>query len=126
MRAAIVLGRDLDVLVVLVSVPVAIFDSQIGEVDLLIEVRKVVLMCPFADLFVRPIRMAVVVGPVAIAFVKPALVVTLEFVVEKDAFDLRVALRQALRGAFVGAIDRRSCSSSRSRLTPCQKVWRSP
>src|SRR5258708_14739065 len=99
------LGRDLDVFVVLALVSVAILNPQIGEVEVLVEVRQVVLVCPFADLFVGPVRAAVVVGPVASALVKPALVLTLELVVEEDAFDVRATLRQALRGAFVGAID---------------------
>lgn len=36
--AAVVLGCDLDLLVLLAAVPLAIFDPQIGEVELLIEV----------------------------------------------------------------------------------------
>src|SRR5439155_11309651 len=58
-----------------------------------------------ANLFVRPIRMAIVVGALVIPLVQPALVLTLELVVEHDAFDVRATLRQALRRAVVGAID---------------------
>ena len=103
--AAVMLRRDLDVFALLATVSLAIFDPQVGEMELFIEVGKVVLVCPFADLFVRPIGMAVVVGAVAIPLVQPALVLTLELVVEHDAVDVRTAFRQALRGAFVGAID---------------------
>jgi hypothetical protein len=74
-------------------------------VDLLVEVRKVVLVCPFADLCVRPVRVAVVVGPIVIALVKPALVLTLELVVEDDSFHAPTAVSRAPRFAFVCAID---------------------
>src|SRR5436190_14288222 len=70
-RTAIVLRRDLDVLVVLATVRVAIFDAEVGEVHLLVKVREVVLGRPFPDLLVGPIRMAVVVGAVPIALVQP-------------------------------------------------------
>jgi hypothetical protein len=104
-RAAIVFGRDFDVLVLLAPLPVAILDPQIGEVDLFIEVRQLVLAGPRLDLFVGPIGAAVGIGAVAIPFVKPRLVLTLELVVERDAIDVRPSLAQALRGAFRGAID---------------------
>src|SRR4051812_7650938 len=87
------------------AVPVAIFDPQIREVDLLIEVRQVALACPLADLLIATIRVAIVVGAVPIALVQPALVLTLELVVENDAFDTRVTLGQPLRGVFVCAIN---------------------
>ena len=58
-----------------------------------------------ADFLCRPIGVSVVVVAVAIALVQPALVLTLELVVEHDSFESRAALCQALRSAFVGAID---------------------
>src|SRR5713226_8626422 len=83
---AIVLGRDLDVLVIFVSVPVPIFDAQVGEVHLLIEVRQIVVVRPLADLLVGSIGVAIVVGPITIALVEPTLVFALELVVEDDPF----------------------------------------
>ena len=87
------LGRDLDVLVILPLVPLPIFDAQVGEVHLVIEVRQVVLVRPSADLFISPIGVSVVVGALAVALVEPRLVLTLELVVENDPFDARITLR---------------------------------
>lgn len=60
---------------------------------------------PFADLGIRPIGVSVVARAVAIAFVQPGLVLALELVVEADPLDAGAAVRQALRGALVRAID---------------------
>ena len=99
------LRRDLDIVVVPAPAGFLVFDAQIGEVHLVIEVRQVVLARPFADLVVGPIGVSVVIGTVAIALVEPLLVLTLELVVENDPFDARITLRQPLRRAFVRAID---------------------
>jgi len=74
-------------------------------VHLLVEVRKVVLASPSLDLFVRSIRMPVVVGAVAVPLMQPLLVVALELVVEDDAVDACAALRETLCSAFVRAIN---------------------
>jgi hypothetical protein len=59
-RPAVVLGRDLDVLVVFAPVSVAIFDPQIGEVDLLIGLYDTLPISrtylSASPLFVRSIR----------------------------------------------------------------------
>jgi hypothetical protein len=99
------LRRHLDVVVVPPAVGLLILDTQIGEVDLIIEVGQVVLERPVANLLFAPIGMSVVIGTVAITFVEPGLVLTLELVVEEDALNPRPALSQTLRCAFVGAID---------------------
>jgi hypothetical protein len=104
-RAAIVRGDDLNVLVVFQAVSVPIFDAQIRKMDLIIKVRQLVFGGPFADLVIGPIRVAVVVIAVPIALMEPALVLPLELVIEHDPLDPRVTLGQPLRGAFVGAID---------------------
>jgi hypothetical protein len=103
--AAVVLRHDLDVLVTLTSLPIAVFDAQVGEMHLVIEVREVVLVCPFADLVDRPIWVAVVVRAVTIALVQSGLILALELVVEDHPFDLRITRRQPLCGAFVRTID---------------------
>jgi len=58
--AAIVLGEQLDVLVVLPSVDL-VLDAVVREVDLAVEVRQVVLARPLADLVLVPVRAAVTV-----------------------------------------------------------------
>jgi hypothetical protein len=60
---------------------------------------------PLVDFFGRPIGVAVVVITVPVALVEPLLVLTLELVVEEDAFNACAARLQALCVSFVGAID---------------------
>ena len=59
---------------VLPAVKLPIFDAQIRKMDLVIEVRQVVLVSPFPDLVIGPIGVTVVVIAVAIALMEPALV----------------------------------------------------
>ena len=49
--------------------------------------------------------MALVVVMVLVAFVKPALVLALQLVVEDDALDVRTAVQETVLGLFVRAID---------------------
>ena len=65
MSAAIVDGQDLDVLALAAPVQLFVFDSQIREVDLIVEVRQVVFCGPGANLIVGAIRVAVVVVAVS-------------------------------------------------------------
>src|SRR5206468_12015860 len=87
------------------AVDVLVFDPQIREMDLVVEVRQVVLVSPRLDLAAIAVGMAVVVITVAIALVQPRLVLTLELVVEDDAIDPRAALFQALCFTFERPID---------------------
>jgi hypothetical protein len=99
------LRRDLDVIVVPAAVHFLILDAQIRKVHLIVEVRQVMLERPGPDLFVSPIRVSVVVGAVAVPFVKPRLVVTLELVIEDDSIDACAALCETVCVAFVRPID---------------------
>ena len=99
------LGRHLDVVVLPPAVRLLILDTQVREMNLVIEIRQVVLKRPVADFVFGPIRMSVVVGAVAIPLVEPRLVLTLELVVEDDPFHPCAAVRQPLRVALVRAID---------------------
>jgi hypothetical protein len=103
--AAVVLGDDLHVLVAFRAISVSVLNAHIREVHLLVEVGQVALPGPLADFFLAPIRMAVVVGAVTVPLVKPTLVLALELVVEDDTIDAPVTVLQALRSAFVRAID---------------------
>ena len=99
------LGRHLDVVMIPTAVGILILDPQVGEVDLIVEVREIVFMRPRADFLVGPIGVSVVIRALVIPFVEPGLVLTLELVVEHDAVNPRATLRQALRRTFVRAID---------------------
>src|SRR5437667_11657187 len=105
MGAAVMVRRDLNIVVVPAAVRFLVLEARIGEVHLVIEVRELVLERPGADLFLGSIRMSVVVVTVAIPFMKPLLVVALELVIEDDSIDPGAALAEALGCAFVGAID---------------------
>jgi len=105
MGATVMLRRDLDVVVIPPAVRFLVLDARIREVHLVIEVRKLVLERPDADLLVGPIWVSVVIVPVAVPLVKPLLVVALELVIEDDSIDACAALREALCGAFVRAMD---------------------
>jgi hypothetical protein len=118
MGTAIVRCDDLDVLALPAAIRLLVLDANVREVDLVIEVRQVVFVRPFANLIGRAIGMAVVVVMVLVAFVEPALVLALQLVVQDDALDVRTAVQETVLGLFVGAIDLRSCSSSRSRPRP--------
>ena len=105
MATAVMLGGHLDVVMVPTAVGILILDPQVGEVDLIVEVREIVFMRPRADLLVGPIGVSVVPRTVAITLMEPALIFTLELVVELDAFDPRVAFGEALCCPLIGAID---------------------
>jgi hypothetical protein len=98
-------GDDLDVLMVPAAVDLLVFDTQVGEMDLLVEVRQVVFERPIFDLPRVAIGVAVVVLALLVARVQPLLILALELVVEDHALDARVAFLEALRDAQVGLID---------------------
>ena len=65
MRTSVVLRDHLDVVVGPAAVGLLIFDTEIGEVELVVEVGQVALEGPVADFLLRPIGMAVVVAAVS-------------------------------------------------------------
>jgi hypothetical protein len=103
--AAIVHRGDLDILVIPPPIGLLVLDAQVGEVDLVVEVREVVFPRPFLDLMRLAIRASIGIVTVFIPFVQPALVLTLELVVEDDAIDACPALPEALGFTEVRAID---------------------
>ena len=97
--------HHLDIAVIVPPVELLVFDAQVGEVHLLIEVREVVLARPLLDLVLVAIGAPVAVPAIPVALVQPGLVVALEFVVEDDSLDACAALQKAFCFTFVGAID---------------------
>jgi len=102
-RAPIVLCDDLQVLVVLAPVQL-VFEPDVREMDLLIEVRQVVLVRPAFDLSRVPIRSAVAVRPPTIRLLQPFLILALELRLEDDAPNVGALLPEALFFAQVGAV----------------------
>jgi hypothetical protein len=103
-RAPIVLGDDLQVLVVLVPVQL-IFEPDVREMDLLIEVRQVVLVGPACDLPLVTIRSTVAVRPSTIRLLQPFLILALQLGFQDDAPHLGTLVSEALLLSQVGAID---------------------
>jgi hypothetical protein len=102
--ATVMLGHDFDVVVIPPAVRLLVFDAQIGKMDLVIEVRKVVFASPLANLVLAPIRFVVGVSPPSVARMQPRLIVALELVVEDDSTDVCTALSQPLCCPFIGAV----------------------
>ncbi len=82
-----------------------VFDAQVGEVHLVVEIREVMLERPSRDLLSAPIGMPVIVVPIAVPLVEPLLVLALELVVENDPVDAGITLCQTFRLALVRAVD---------------------
>jgi hypothetical protein len=102
--APIVDRRDLDVSMIPSPIRLLVFDAQVGEMDLIVEVREVVLVRPFLDLVRLTIGPSSYIVAVSIPPMQPSLVVALELVVEDDTFDACPVLREAISFAEVGAI----------------------
>src|SRR6266851_4544102 len=79
--ATVMQGDHLDVHVVPASVGLLVLDARVREMDLLVEVRQVVLAGPFLDLVWVAIGVAVIVVAVAIVLMEPLLIVAFELVV---------------------------------------------
>ncbi len=104
-RAAIVLGDDLDIFMPRLAIAVSKFDAHIGEVDLVVEVGQTVPACPLPNLVLASIRMTAAICAVPITLMEPALVLPLELVVEDDAFDVRATVLETCCSPFVRPID---------------------
>jgi hypothetical protein len=98
-------GRNLDVDVVASAVDLFVFDTQVGEMNLLVEVWKVVVARPGFDLGSLPIRAPIGIVTILIPLVQPPLVLTLELVVKNDAINPCLALREVFGFAKVCPID---------------------
>jgi hypothetical protein len=74
-RAAIVAGDDLHVLVTVAAIQL-VLDAQVGELNPTVAVRQVMIERPFRDLPLSPIRPAVAVRSTAVVFLEPLLCTT--------------------------------------------------
>jgi hypothetical protein len=106
MRAAIVLGDDLDVLVTLETIHV-VLDPEVGKVNRLLEVRQVVLVRPLLDLTRVAIGPPIAVRPAAVSLLEPFLVFALELLLEDDAPDLAAVFTEPFFLPQIGAIELR-------------------
>src|SRR3954466_648096 len=107
MSAAIVDGEDFDILMTTATVELGVFNAQVREVHVLVEVRQGMFERPFPDPSRVTIRVAIVIVTLPITLVEPFLVLALELVVEDHAFDLRVPRVQAVSHAQIGLVNLR-------------------
>jgi hypothetical protein len=103
MCASVVRRHDFDVLMKL-SPSKLVFDAEVGEVNVFVEVRQVVLSRPFFDLGWISIRPAVALGPASVPLLKEALVLALEFLLEYDALDAGALLAEPVLGVHVSRV----------------------
>src|SRR5258705_9240669 len=103
--AAVMLGCDLDVDVILTAIGISVLDAAVGKLHVPIGVRQIVFVGPPLDLARIAIRPAVGVRSVPIALMEPPLVIAFELVVESYALDLQAALFEPRRLALEGAMD---------------------
>ena len=89
MSAAVVRREQLDVLVKFPAIDL-VLDAVVGEMNLVVEVRQIVLARPVADLVLVAARSAVAVGAVAVVVLQELLVLALQVLFEDDASDLEV------------------------------------
>src|SRR5882762_7784635 len=119
MAASVVLGRDFQILPAHIAVLVLVLDAYVREMDLLIEVRQVVLTRPRLDLLDTPIWTAVAVAVAAIAFLEKPLIVAFQLSVEFDAQNACFARLQPLGRLQVRSIELRVVSAFPSPVSAC-------
>jgi hypothetical protein len=107
MGASVMEGDDLHIFVVAPASDVFVFNTQVWEVHVLVEVRQVVFERPRFDLARVAVGVAVVVFALPIALVQPFLVLALELVVEDHALDAGVTLFEPVGDAEIRLVDLR-------------------
>lgn len=105
MGSAVMHGEHLDVLMIAAPVHVLVLDSNVRKMDLVIEVRQVMVGRPRANLVLGSIRMPVVVVALTVVLMKPLLIVALQLVVEDDAVNASTLFVEAVRCVEVGVVD---------------------
>lgn len=105
MRAAVVLGRDLDVLVLPVVVSVLVLNADVGNVHVAIEAGEVVFARPGLNLTNVVVRAAVTVLSATVSPLPEALILPFELEVESDTPDAPSLAAETLFGPQVGAVD---------------------
>src|SRR4051794_40219648 len=92
-------GEDFNILMTMATVELGVFNAQVREVHVLVEVRQVMFERPLLDLSRVTIGVAIVIVTLPITLVEPFLVFALELVVEDYAFELRVPRVQTVSHA---------------------------
>jgi hypothetical protein len=90
-----------------VSAPVweLIFEPEIGEAHVVVQHREIVSLGPPGNLLSSAIRTSGAVRAIAVSLLKESLVLPLEFMIEDDAADVRIASGQAFSLTQVRTIE---------------------
>jgi hypothetical protein len=105
MGTAVVQRHYFDVDMLVAAVDILVLNTEVRKMEVAVEKRQAVVVCPPRDLALITIVVAIVVVAVVIMFMEPRLVLALQLVVEDDALDVCVAFLEALGFALVGSID---------------------
>ena len=92
MSATVVQRLDLDVQRSQMPVAVLVLDARVGELDVAVVLRELVLDGPTMDFLRRSIGPPIALRLAAIALLQELLVLALQLVIEEDAADERVVL----------------------------------
>src|SRR5262249_3245476 len=87
----IVRREQLDVLMELPAIDL-VLDPVVGEMNLVIEVRQIVIACPVADFVFIAARPAVAVRSATVVVLQELLVLALEILLANDASNLKVRM----------------------------------
>jgi hypothetical protein len=96
--------QDLDVFVAFQSIHL-VLEPEVGEMDLVVEVRQVVVVRPLLDLPGVAVRTAIAVRPVAVVLLQELLVLPFELLLEHHTPDLGALLAQPFLGSQVRPIE---------------------
>jgi hypothetical protein len=89
-----------------------VLDSVVGEVNLIVEVRQIVLACPVTHLVLVAAWSPVAVRSIAVVVLQERLVLALQVLFEDDAPDLEVKVLVSKTGFF---LPKRRVETDRSR-----------
>ena len=107
MRAAIVDREHLEIEVVRATVYALVLDARVGEMQMPVKVREVVLVRPVPNLGLVSIGPAIAVRAAPVVLLQELLILALQLAIEQHPFDVRAALAQALSLPLVRAEDLR-------------------
>ena len=92
--------EQLDVLMKLPAIDL-VLDPVIGEMNLVVEVRQIMLPCPVTDFVLVAAGSAVAVRAVTVVILQELLVLALQVSFEDDASDLKVRVLVSRTGFFL-------------------------
>jgi hypothetical protein len=97
-------GQHLDVLMALATIEV-VFDAEVWKVNLVVEVRQLVFLCPLRDLSRVPIRPSIAVRSISVVLLQERLVIAFQLLLEHDPPNLGALVSKLLLGPLMRPIE---------------------